>query len=297
MLRTIRRRRPRPRRRGAADVPLALSLIAAAALAGAPARAADTPPVPAASARSRNVQATLMSEAAAVQPGKPFWVGLRLQMDPGWHVYWKQPGDSGLPPKLKWTLPAGVSAEDIAYPRPERFTVGTLASYGYTGEVLLLVPMTAAPSLAPGRAPISVNASWLECRETCIPAKATLGLSLPVAAAARPDPASAPLFAAARASVPQRQPGWRYEASGDRIVLRPPRTWRAAAGAEAEFFAAQDNVILFAAPQKVISDARGWGLALARDPNGSVPPAVQGVVVTRRGPRTDAVEIDASPMK
>jgi thiol:disulfide interchange protein DsbD len=276
--------------------PLVLPLISALALAAPSLPAADVP-MPPASARSRNARATLMSEAAAVQPGKPFWVGLRLQMDPGWHVYWKQPGDSGLPPRLKWTLPAGVSAEEITYPRPERFTAGTLASYGYTGEVLLLVPMKADASLAPGSAPISVNASWLECRETCIPAKATLGLSLPVAAAARPDPASAPLFAAARASVPQRQPGWRYEVAGQQIVLRPPRTWRAGAGVQAEFFAAQDNVILFAAPQKVVSDARGWGLALARDPNGSVPAVVQGVLVTRRGPRTDAVEIDASPVK
>jgi thiol:disulfide interchange protein DsbD len=224
-----------------------LPLIALLALA-APSLHADVP-MPPVSARSRNVRATLMSELAALQPGKPFWVGLRLQMDPGWHVYWKQPGDSGLTPRLKWTLPDGLTATETTYPRPERFTTGTLASYGYSGEVLLLVPITASESLARGRAAMAVNANWLECRETCIPARAMLSLSLPVEEAARPDPASAPLFAAARARVPRRQDGWRYEASAQQIVLRPPPRWRAPAGAQQEFYAAQDIEILFAAAQ------------------------------------------------
>jgi thiol:disulfide interchange protein DsbD len=273
--------------------PTALALIAFA-LAAPWVPAADTAALPPVTAASRNVHATLLSETASLQPGQRFWIGLRLQMDPGWHVYWKQPGDSGLPPRLKWTLPAGVTAEDIAFPHPERFTAGTLASYGYTGDLLLLVPMTAAPSLAAGTVALVVNASWLECRDTCIPAKATLGLSVPVTAAAPRPAAEAALFTAARASVPRRAGGWRYESDAQHIVLRPPRGWRPPSGAAVEFFAAQDNVIVFAAPQQVVADARGWGLSLARDPNGSVPSTVQGVMVTRRGPRADAVEIDAS---
>src|SRR6202008_2370771 len=113
---------------------------------------------------------------------------------------WKQPGDSGLPPRLRWTLPPEFKAADIPFPYPARFTAGALASYGYTGDVLLLVEGT-APATVPagGTVQLPTNASWLECRETCIPAKAALGLTLPVSAApARKGAANAPLFAAAR---------------------------------------------------------------------------------------------------
>ena len=258
------------------SLPLFLAVLLAP---GAPAWA-DVPP---ASASSRNVRATLLSEAASIQPGRPFWLGLRLEMQPGWHVYWKQPGDSGLPPRLKWTLPPEFTAKDIVFPYPHRFATGTLASYGYSGEVLLLVPMTAPATLpAGGTVQLTANASWLECRETCIPAKAALGLTLPVRGgpAARSE-ASAPLFATARRSLPKASPGWRFEPAGDRIVLRPPATWKAPAG-EVEFFCAQDNVIRFAAPQRVVKQG-GWGLELVRDPNGAVPPSLQGVLVARRG--------------
>jgi thiol:disulfide interchange protein DsbD len=144
--------------------------------------------------------------------------------------------------------------------------------------------------------PLTANASWLECRETCIPAKAALGLTLPVSAApARKGAASAPLFAAARRNLPRASRGWQFEPAGDRIVLRPPASWKAAAG-DVEFFSAQDNVIRFAAPQRVLKDG-GWGLELVRDPNGAVPPSLQGVLVARRGGEVEALEIEAQPRK
>jgi thiol:disulfide interchange protein DsbD len=261
-----------------------------------PAGAEGTPPP--ASASSRNVRATLISEGEWVEPGRPFWLGLRLEMQPGWHVYWKQPGDSGLPPRLRWTLPPEFEARDIVFPYPHRFVTGELASYGYTGEVLLLVPMT-APASAPagGAVQLTTNASWLECRETCIPAKAALGLTVPVRSGpAREDPASAPLFAAARGRLPRPARGWRFEAGGERIVLRPPAAWRPPQG-EVEFFAAQDNVIRFAAAQRVVSGPGGWGLELQRDVNGSLPPSLQGVLVARRGDGMEAIEVEARPRK
>jgi thiol:disulfide interchange protein DsbD len=272
--------------------PSLLSL--ALGLATAAFAAADTPP---ATASSRNVRATLLSEVDSIQPGRPIWLGLRLEMQPGWHVYWKQPGDSGLPPRLKWTLPPEFTAKDIVFPYPHRFATGALASYGYSGEVLLLVSLTAPATLpAGGTVRLTTNASWLECRETCIPAKAALGLALPVRGGPAPKAAaSAPLFAAARRNLPKASPGWRFESNGDRIVLRPPATWQAPAG-QVEFFCAQDNVIRFAAPQRVLKDG-GWGLELVRDPNGAVPPSLQGVLVARRGGQVEALEIEAQPRK
>ena len=261
------------------------------ALTAGPALAASLPP---ATASSQNVRATLLSETTAVQPGRTFWVGVRLEMQPGWHVYWKQPGDSGLPPRVKWSLPEGFTAGDLTFPYPQRFKESTLATYGYTGEVLLMVRMAAPPSLPQGTVELSGLTSWLECREKCIPARVSLGLALPVSAAAQPSPA-APLFHAVRRRVPARAAGWSFEAAADRIVLRPPPRW--AAPASAEFFCEQENVIQFAAPQRVAGGPRSWALELARDPNGTVPETVKGVLVARRGAREDAIEIEARPRK
>jgi thiol:disulfide interchange protein DsbD len=256
--------------------------------------AATAGPVPPSTGSSQNVRATLLSETSAVAPGKPFWLGLRLEMQPGWHVYWKQPGDSGLPPRVKWSLPAGFAADDLAFPYPQRFTEGTLATYGYTGDVLLMARIVPPASPPSGPAEISAAVSWLECREKCIPAKASLGLALPVAASPAPSREAA-LFRAARDLVPAPSAGWTFEAAADRIVLRPPARWRAPASAE--FFGAQDNVIQFAAAQRVASGPRGWSLELARDPNGSVPQTLNGVLVARRGARVEAIEIEAAPRK
>lgn len=272
------------------DRRLSLALVFVAAGA----REAASGPLPPASASSQNVRAALLSETSAVSAGKPFWVGLRLEMQPGWHVYWKQPGDSGLPPRVRWSLPAGFAAEDLAFPYPQRFTEGTLATYGYTGDVLLMARIV--PPASPPNGPVEISAavSWLECREKCIPAKASLGLALPVAAAPVAS-REAPLFRATRDLLPARSDGWTFHATADRLVLRPPARWRAPAAAE--FFGAQDNVIQFGAPQRVVKGTAGWGLELLRDPNGTVPATLNGVLVARRGARVEAIEIEARPRK
>ena len=84
----------------------------------------------------------LVSEQDAVVPGGTFWVGLDLILDDGWHVYWQNPGDSGLSPKIKWHLPSGIKAGDIHWPYPQRLNMGPLTSFGYEHEVLLLVPIS-----------------------------------------------------------------------------------------------------------------------------------------------------------
>ena len=73
----------------------------------------------------------LVSEQDAIVPGSTFWVGFDFKMDEGWHIYWKNPGDSGLPPKITWHLPSGVAAGDIQWPKPERFSEGSFTSFGY----------------------------------------------------------------------------------------------------------------------------------------------------------------------
>ena len=115
------------------------------------------------------VQAELVAHAPqGVAAGQPLWLGLRIQHQPQWHTYWKNPGDSGLPTELHWQLPEGWQAGDVAWPLPHRIPIGTLVNYGYEGDVLLPVPVTVPPSwaLAAGASDVEVRlrATWLVCR-------------------------------------------------------------------------------------------------------------------------------------
>ena len=95
---------------------------------------------------TERVRAELMAHAPqGAEAGKTVWVGLQLAHQPEWHTYWKNSGDSGLPTQLTWTLPAGVTAGEIAWPVPTKIPLGTLLNYGYEGTVLLAVPLTMSP--------------------------------------------------------------------------------------------------------------------------------------------------------
>jgi DsbC/DsbD-like thiol-disulfide interchange protein len=133
-----------------------------------------------ASAVTRHTQSSLVSEVESIRPGASFTVAIRLQMDEGWHTYWKNPADSGLPTRMSWRLPEGLTAGPLQWPRPERLAAPPLLSYGYEGDVLLPVEIVAAQTLKPGT-PVELagRVDWLECREACIPGKAELSLVLP----------------------------------------------------------------------------------------------------------------------
>ena len=131
------------------------------------------------------VRAELMAHAPdGADAGKTVWVGLQLAHKPEWHTYWKNSGDSGLPTVLSWTLPAGVTAGDIAWPTPHKIAIGTLANYGYEGTVLLPVPLTISkdfkPSLLGNDIDVKLKATWLVCRQECIPQEGEFALKIPV---------------------------------------------------------------------------------------------------------------------
>jgi thiol:disulfide interchange protein DsbD len=261
-------------------------LIALAVGAAAPAEAASPVPL------SDPVKARLVAEAAAVAPGQTIWFALHLDIEPGWHVYWRNPGDSGLPTEIAWTLPRGFTSGDIAWPAPERFVVGQIGNYGYAGTVDLLVPIVAPTDLttadlkAGGAATIAADATWLACSEICIPGEAKLTLDLPIAAMPAPAaPAAARLFAAARKHLPQ-QAGFasRFVVTAKELRLSVPAA--AVAGIErprAAFFPYAANVVDAAAEPRQEVRADGVDLLLTRvtGPTATAPRSLDGVLVVR----------------
>ena len=138
------------------------------------------------SARAAHTQVTLLLSADTAKPGDTVLAGLHLQMDPGWHTYWKNPGEAGIPTAIKWDLPPGVTAGDIQWPLPHKLPPADVTTYGYVDEVVLIVPLKLAPDLKPGQ-PLNLQASltWLECQDQCIPGKAQVSATLNLGAETR----------------------------------------------------------------------------------------------------------------
>ncbi len=142
----------------------------------------------AARASAAHVRAELLANVSSVQAGKPFWLGVRLSIDPGWHVYWKNPGDAGLPTRVAMTLPEGFSAGPLQFPTPHRYDQpGNIVAFGYEDSVLLLTRVTPPANLpADFQGEFRAAVSWLVCSNVCIPGKQTVDLTLGSAAGATP---------------------------------------------------------------------------------------------------------------
>jgi len=138
-------------------------------------------PVFAQEAYQAHTHVRLVSEQDAVAQGEVFWVGFDLMMDDGWHVYWQNPGDSGLTPKIKWQLPSGIKVGEINWPYPQQLSMGPLTSFGYEHEVLLLVPVTVSRDFQSSQGlNLHAHLDWLACKDMCVPGRTELNLSLPV---------------------------------------------------------------------------------------------------------------------
>jgi DsbC/DsbD-like thiol-disulfide interchange protein len=204
-----------------------------------------------------HAEAELIAASDTVAAGETVRVALRLKAKPGWHTYWRNPGDSGQPTQIEWKLPPGFSASGIRWPVPQRLPIGPLANYGYEGEVLLPVEIRVAPD-AKEKVTLGARAKWLVCDPNhCLPEQGDLSLSLPVGPGG-PGKWSAK-FDAIR--LPQPAPGeWKLAArrDGDRVLLD------AAGISEASllFFPYEEGKVQHAAPQPLERTANGVRLAI-----------------------------------
>jgi thiol:disulfide interchange protein/DsbC/DsbD-like thiol-disulfide interchange protein len=248
------------------------------------------------------VKAELVAETASAAPATSLWVDLHLQIKPGWHVYWRNPGDSGLATAIDWHLPPGFSAGDILWPVPEHFVQNDIGNYGYAGTADLLVPITVPKDIAGGgTAKLMADASWLACAEICIPGGAELSLSLPVTATpVALDPAAAKRFAAIRDRLPPPAPfETRFASTSDEYRLLVPAI--ALAGLHnptAVFFPYDGSLIDHAAEPRLSDRAGGLEIGLKKAvaaPHGP-PPNLAGVLLLHgRDGGEHAYEIAAEP--
>ncbi|MDE2453287.1 MAG: protein-disulfide reductase, partial [Burkholderiales bacterium] len=257
--------------------PLSFILAAAAlAWAGSPAQAAS------AVVTTPEVRAELTAQALqGVAPGQTVWLGLEIQHQPGWHTYWKNPGDSGLPTSLQWQLPAQVSAGEIAWPTPKKLPVGPLLNYGYEGRLLLPVPLKIGPGFAAATLPVRLHAEWLVCKEVCIPEQGDFALDVPAQAATVGSDAFATAFAALPQTVAAAQASARIV--GTNLVVSVaglPAAWQ---GRPIDFLPEAAGVIANAAAPEASWQGSTWNAKIAIDPQRSAGPAILPAVLSTPG--------------
>ncbi len=241
----------------------------------------------AASLQTEHVSLSLESEQRTVTEGDTLWLGARFKILPHWHLYWKNPGDSGAPTLIRWHLPPGWRAGEIRWPVPRRIPFGPLVNYGYEDELTLLVPIEAGP--LQGEEPVLLRAEleWLVCKEDCIPEEGELSLSLPPGTGtAEYDPAVKAHFAEVRNRLPKAlgTPA-RYRLHGKRLLLEIPLQDSEFVNMREPWFAGEEG------GQIAASGPQHWervGSALRFSlPQGELPPApgtsLQGLLVPRAG--------------
>lgn len=224
-------------------------------------------------AAQTHVKASLVAAETAIKPGQPVTVALRLVHDEHWHTYWLNPG-TGLATDIKWTLPPGWKAGEIQWPAPTMIKdrTGSVIGNGYEGDLLLPVVLTPPADLAVGSTvELKAAANWLMCDDVCIPGKASVSLSLPVAATTSPDPTSGARLAATVAALPRADSAWKLFATRDAktvtLTVRPEKPG-AHQPADLHFFS-DDNLVAYELPQVITPDnAGGFVLKLPVSPDG-----------------------------
>ena len=252
-------------------------------------------------ARTPQVEVSLLAEQSHYTPGQPLWVGLRFELVPEWHVYWRNPGDSGEAPRIDWRLPDGWHAGDIHWPVPHRIPVGHLVNYGYEDSVTLLVELQTAVAGA-GPQTIEADANWLVCRETCIPQQGVLRLELSDTAASDASDVAAEDFSAARSQWPVSLDSRAvYQRAGDALQLLVDVPGWLPDRVEDAWFATYDwGPVAPSGRQEWTLQAERLRLNL---PIGEAPPAgdapLQGLLVISErgedGKLTRGIRVDARP--
>jgi thiol:disulfide interchange protein/DsbC/DsbD-like thiol-disulfide interchange protein len=239
------------------------------------------------SADVAHLHVQMVVPSTSLNRGESAKAGLYFKMEPGWHVYWKNAGDSGEPPHTKWTLPEGISAGPLQFPAPQRLPLGPLMDFGYEKEVLFPFELKVAPNAHPGAATLHAKIDWLVCREVCIPGKAELEVTRTVAdhsgksGTVEPD---ATLYSRLIGGLPQPQP------AGFKAMLQPTPTGlrltvqTGEKETQAVFFPGDQDVLSNPAPQKLTPTSKGLILDLTKDPNLAANPVqLKGVLELSRG--------------
>lgn len=128
-------------------------------------------------AKTEHAKVELISEYKQVKKGETFWIGIKFNLIPHWHIYWKNPGDSGQAVNVSLTLPDEYTKQEMKWPTPNRIPYGFAINYGYENQVIFPIPITAKDLSSQTTLKAKIN--WLVCKKACVPENASLEFNLP----------------------------------------------------------------------------------------------------------------------
>ena len=238
-----------------------------------------------------HVRVELIADRAVPEPGMR--LALKFDLDPEWHIYWRNPGDSGGPPEVTWTFPPGVMAAGLEWPAPERIDIGGLVNYGYHNSVVLpAAVVVAAGALIPRELTVKAAVRWMACANLCVPGKAELALTFPPSAGEIGRVSAwKGAIDGARGQVPTpAPPAWKTSArsAGDTFVVE---VLTGAREAEAVFFPLELSQVNDSAAQAVSPLPDGVRLVLSKSSQLAKDPAVLRGVLTLAGGRAYTIAV------
>ena len=199
--------------------------------------------------RQNAIRPELVAEGPAV-PGGEVELAIVMHTKPGWHGYWRNPGDAGLPMDVKWQLPTGFQTGELRYPVPSRLMIAGLMNYVYEDDYAVLTRLKVPPE-ARGSVPIRAEARWLACTDKiCVPESGILSLDLPVGSGS-PNRAQ---FDTWRRALPRPlASAAAFQSTGNvyRVAIPLPRDVELN---DPYVFPIDDGVVVYAAPQKFFRD-------------------------------------------
>lgn len=253
-------------------------------------------PIQAFAVEDSPIQVELLQEEETVQPGRPFWVALHIKLKEGWHVYWKNPGDAGMPLKVEWNLPAGYEAAPLEWPFPEKFSVADIVGFGYKEEVTLLSRIT--PPKEASNKPLEATIKWLVCSAlTCQPGSTSV--SSPIKWSTPPKSRSdiATFFKSARAKIPQAHIEIKTIHKDGIVQLEVPQNSPEGVVQDAYFFPEEKNMIDHSIDPTVAQSAGDSNLYLVNlkggDEIGAASKSLKGVLVLHTQMGAKAFDIDS----
>jgi thiol:disulfide interchange protein len=242
-----------------------------------------------------HVHVELLAPGSSLHRGRSLNdAGIYFKLEQGWHIYWKNAGDAGQPPRVRWTLPYGITAGPMLFPAPQRLPLGPLMDFGYENEVLFPLQLRVANNVQAGLVPLRATVDWLVCQRSCIPGKAELEIQRRVdAASSHPSYQPDPLFQRFIARVPrplpaQAHPLFQATSQGFRLAVTTGQQENAAT-----FFPNEPQILDNAAPQRLVPTAKGMILDLKKDAGLSANPQRLNGVLELSGGR--AFELTATP--
>lgn len=233
-----------------------------------------------------SIRVELIHQVKTIQPGTPFWVAVVVDMDSGWHSYWKNSGDTGAPINVTWDLPKDFSIDALQWPTPTRFETEELITYGYEDKVILLAKVTPPHQMRGDTATLKANVRWVACSgEECRPGSAESSVELAI----RPEqPEKHQEHSSVIQTALDKLPTIAHELSaiqvGDCIEIPLPSHLKP----HAAYFCPEENGLIdHTHPVKIVQNENGHAVRIKGNPS----TVLKGILVLKTPKATHALDV------